>query len=136
MTDADGEHTLEFLLAFNGRIHWLEQGYYLKFEIKRVDVSALRPHGLSYSFTLHDPEGERILGFDNAHTVKPRGARYKKSPAAADHWHRTSGDKGRPYKFQSAEKLIEDFFAEVRKILEERQISDEVIDVSEKGKSP
>lgn len=135
MDKESGDHTLEYLLAFNGRIHWLEQGYYLKFEIKRVEVTELRPHGLSYSFTLHDPDGERILGFDNAHTVRPKGAKYKKAPAAADHWHRTSGDKGRPYKFQNAEKLLEDFFAEVRRVLTEHGISEDVVDVSEKGKS-
>jgi hypothetical protein len=78
------EHALEFLLAFDGRIHWLEQGYSLKFEIKRVEPMQHRPHGLSYSFTLHDPEGKRLIGFDNAHTVRARGSRFKKRSSAAD----------------------------------------------------
>ena len=30
------EHTLEFLLAFNGRVHHLEKGYWLKFEFGRM----------------------------------------------------------------------------------------------------
>jgi hypothetical protein len=30
------EHTLEFLLAFDGRVHHLEKGYWLKFEIRRM----------------------------------------------------------------------------------------------------
>ena len=28
-----------------------------------------RPHGIRYSFTLHDTDGTRLLGFDNAHGV-------------------------------------------------------------------
>ncbi len=35
--NAAAEHTLEFLLAFNDRIHWLEQGYWLKFEVVEAD---------------------------------------------------------------------------------------------------
>ena len=55
MKGRDAEHGLEFLLAFDGRIHHLEGGYWLKFEIKRVEATKERPHGLSYSFTLHAP---------------------------------------------------------------------------------
>lgn len=73
MKDRDPEHGLEFLLAFDGRIHHVEGGYWLKFEIKRVEATKERPHGLSYSFTLHAPDGERLVGFDNAHGV-PAGA--------------------------------------------------------------
>jgi hypothetical protein len=39
------EHTLEFLLAFDGRIHHLERGFWLKFEIKRGLFTPQRPHG-------------------------------------------------------------------------------------------
>ena len=60
------DYGLEFLLAFDGRIHHLERGYWLKFEIKRVQATTERPHGLRYSFTLHAPDGARLVGFDNA----------------------------------------------------------------------
>ncbi len=40
-------YALEFLLAFEGRIHHLEEGYWIKFEIKRVRATNERPHGLS-----------------------------------------------------------------------------------------
>jgi hypothetical protein len=59
---AEPDHTLEFLLAFDGRIHHLEEGYWIKFEIRRVRASRNRPHGLSYSFTLHAPDGARLVG--------------------------------------------------------------------------
>ncbi len=29
------------------------------------------PHGIRYALTLHDRYGTRLLGFDNAHAVKP-----------------------------------------------------------------
>lgn len=67
------DYGLEFLLAFNGRIHHLERGYWLKFEITLVGATPERPHGLSYSFTLHAPDGTRLAGFDNAHNVRGSG---------------------------------------------------------------
>lgn len=60
----------------------------------------------------------RLLGFDNAHPVAARGNRFLARPVASDHWHRTQTDAGRPYDFESAEKLIVDFFDEVGKRLE------------------
>src|SRR5258708_25096147 len=64
------DYGLEFLLAFDGRIHQLEEGYRIKFEIRRTKAGEARPHGLSYSFTLHAPDGTRLIGFDNAHSVR------------------------------------------------------------------
>jgi hypothetical protein len=104
------EHTLEFLLGFDGRIHHLEQGYWLKFEIKRVEATPERPHGLRYAFTLHDPDGNRLMGFDNAHGVPPLGSRYRQADVVHDHWHRIADDSGRPYVFTTADQLIADFF--------------------------
>src|ERR671911_3221908 len=120
MDGHEAEYALEFLLAFDRRIHHLEEGYWLKFEIKRVEATKERPHGLSYSFTLHAPDGARLVGFDNAHGVPARGSRFKAAPQASDHWHRTEHDPGRPYAFKNAETLIEDFFNEVERVLDER----------------
>jgi hypothetical protein len=36
-----------------------------------------------------------------------------------DHRHRNSGDKGVPYVFESAHRLLEDFFAEVDRVIKE-----------------
>jgi hypothetical protein len=122
------EHALEFLLAFNGRIHILDQGYWLKFEISRVEPTPNRPHGVRYSLTLHDPEGERLLGFDNAHAAPRRGAQYKAAPIEYDHWHRTSDDPGRPYAFTTVDQLLADFEAEVDRILSDCNVRNEVTD--------
>ncbi len=134
MAKTPPEHTLEFLLDFDGRIHRLEKEYSLRFEIRRVEPTKERPHGLRYSFTLHAPGGKRLLGFDNAHGVPPRGSRYKKRQAQTDHWHRTADDSGRPYKFKDADTLLADFFSEVRRILAERGLSDEVVRIEQAEK--
>jgi hypothetical protein len=127
------EHTLEFLLAFDGRRHWYEGGYSLKFEIRRVAPSVERPHGLRYSFTLHDPKGKRLVGFDNAHSPKARSRSGKRRPVA-DHWHRTDRDRGRPYVFRNAEALLDDFFTEVERVLAERGVPlDTVTDKDERS---
>jgi hypothetical protein len=128
------EHTLEFLLAFDGRIHHLEEGCWIKFEIKRIKASQERPHGLVYSFTLHAPDGTRLVGFDNAHGVPGAGSRFRRRPAVSDHWHRTENDPGRPYAFKDADTLLQDFFREVRRILADRGISETVVGAEEERK--
>jgi hypothetical protein len=125
------EHTLEFLLAFDGRVHWLDRGHWIKFEIRRIEPTPERPHGLRYSFTLHDPQGKRLVGFDNSHGVSERGSRFTAKPAAMDHWHRTENDRGRPYAFKNADTLLADFFAEVRRVLAEQGLADAVVRVEE-----
>ena len=45
MARKGGEHTLEFLLGFNGHVHHYAGGYWLKFEIRKVEPSDDRPHG-------------------------------------------------------------------------------------------
>jgi hypothetical protein len=132
MEGSQPDHTLEFLINFDGRIHHLEGGFWIKFEIKKVQATKTRPHGLPYSFTLHAPDGKRLVGFDNAHEVPARGSRFKKRSPGSDHWHRTERDPGRPYAFKDADTLLRDFFREVRRVLGERGISDTGIQVEER----
>ena len=61
------EHNLEWLLNYDGRQHYFASGHFLKFEIRLVAQSDQVPDGIAYSFTFHDPDGTRLLGFDNAH---------------------------------------------------------------------
>jgi hypothetical protein len=110
------EYGLEFLLAFDGRIHHLEEGYWIKFEIARVKGN----HGATAwtVLLLHAarPDGTRLVGFGNAHGVSPEGSRFKRALPANDHWHRTETDPRRPYQFKNAEGLIGDFFDEVERV--------------------
>ncbi len=125
------EHTLEWLLDYDGRQHYFASGHFLKFEIRLIEESVQVPHGIAYSFTFHDPEGMRLLGFDNAHPVPHAGGKFVKAKLEADHWHRTINDEGRPYAFVSVEKLLVDFFAEVEQLCEAQGISTEVVDDKE-----
>ena len=120
-TEPPRDHGLELLLAYDGRVEYLPAGYALKFVIRAEAPTVERPHGLRYSFTLHDPSHRRILGFDNAHGVKPLG-RSKHRPRTHDHWHRDAADKGRPYEFSDAATLLSDFYTEAEKLLRGRGI--------------
>ncbi len=67
-----------------------------------------RPRGIKYSFTLHDLDGTRLLGYDNAHGV-PRAQEY-------DHRHRFRHARELvPYEFRGADELLVDFFAAVER---------------------
>jgi hypothetical protein len=121
------DYGLENLLDYDGRKHHLEKGYWLKFEFKRVSKTNERPHGLDYSMTLHAPDGTRLVGFDNAHQVPAKGSRFKKPPKQFDHWHRTETDAGRPYEFMDTATLLEDFYREVERVLDERGVTFKVI---------
>ena len=105
------------LIDWDGVTFTLDNGFWVKFDIKMTATTKQRPYGIKYSITLHDHSGNRILGFDNSHQVKPLTTGYGGSRDAFDHWHRTTADKGIPYKFEGAEKLITDFFREVDKII-------------------
>lgn len=123
------DHTLEFLLDFDGREHVFEHGYYVKFEIRRVEPSPGIPHGVRYSFTMHDPEGRRMLGYDNAHAIE------KGEPW--DHRHGVRRVYAKPYgrvkpqlvKFADAETLLEQFYGDVERILGILGLSNEVEEV-------
>ena len=63
--------TLDVLLDLDGQVLVVdpEGGHWVRFVVTRVPVSPEKPHGLDYSLTLHGPDGERLVGFDNAHPV-------------------------------------------------------------------
>jgi Family of unknown function (DUF6516) len=99
-------------------------GYWIKIEAWRVELSAIVPHGIRYSLTLHEPYGKRILGYDNAHAVKPpKKFKFAGTRLPYDHKHRHASDKGVPYAFQDACQLLSDFFKEVDQVLQEIRTS-------------
>ena len=98
---------IDRLLAYHGRRYWLANGWSLRFRIWRVAPNDRRPHGIRYSFTLHDEAGHRILGFDNSHSVNRRKIEH-------DHWHRfRRTDDLVPYEYRDADTLLVDFFKAV-----------------------
>lgn len=121
------EYALELLLAYDGRLHYFASGHYLKFEVRMVEKTQWVPHGIAYSMTLHAPDGKRLVGFDNAHPVSHRGGRHSIRRREADHWHRTTRDKGRRYEFVSVERLLQDFFGEAERVLKEQGVAFEIV---------
>jgi hypothetical protein len=109
---------LDVLLDLDGLSIAADAGgkYWVKFVVKQVPPSPERPHGLSYSLTLHDETGARLVGFDNAHAGPASKTRRRR--AAHDHRHRLSSM--RAYEYRDAITLLEDFWAEVYAVLKER----------------
>jgi hypothetical protein len=107
--------TLDVLLDLDGRLLVVdpEGGHRVRCVVTRV--SAEKPHGIDYSFTLHGPGGERLVGFDNAHPVgrQKRGERQ-------DHRHRLRTI--RPYEYQDAATLLAEFWETVDTVLRERGV--------------
>jgi hypothetical protein len=109
--------TLELLLDFDGRVLVVDPrgGHWVKFVVTRVLVSLEKPHGIDYSLTLHGADGERLVGFDNAHPV----ARQKRGEPQG-HRHRLLTI--RPYEYRDAATLLADFWATVDAVLRERGV--------------
>jgi len=121
------EGELELLLALDGADFELTPGVVVEFTAQRTDVTPGRPHGVSYAFVLRRKEGGAPwVRFDNAHAVDTLGRGYRRKRAAYDHWHRTAKDKGRPYNFTTAAQLLEDFWREVKRTLDEKAIPNDL----------
>ena len=102
---------LENLLMLDGEIFPMDNGYWVKFEAKRVKPSREVPHGIRYSLTLHDKRNQRVIGYDNAHSFRPRKGKHGAKKETWDHIHKKM--ETFPYEFESALQLIEDFWNSV-----------------------
>ena len=90
----------------------------MEFVVVRTDATAERPHGLSYSLTLHAPDSERLVGFDNPHAVGEGRGPGRRRSGERDHRHRLRTI--RSYEYMDAATLLEDFWKEVDEALRER----------------
>ena len=109
--------SLDVLLDLDGQVLIVDPagGHWVKFVVTRVPVSSEKPHGIDYSLTLHGPTGERLVGFDNAHSVRGQG---RGDPQ--DHRHRLR--TVRPYEYSDATTLLADFWNMVDAVLRERGV--------------
>lgn len=113
---------IETLLELTGQIVQQEYGYWVEIHAWRIDATGTVPHGIRYALTLHDSNGNRIIGYDNAHAVMlPSTSKFKYAGRVLsyDHKHRHISDKGVPYEFKDAFHLLKDFFADVDRVLKE-----------------
>ena len=119
MTPPDRDLGLDTLLDLDGQTLFVDEiGHWVKFVVLRTEVTPGRPHGLSYSLTLHAPEGIRLVGFDNSHPVRERHGPGTRRRGESDHRHRLRSI--RPYQYEDAARLLEDFWKEVDAVLKER----------------
>ena len=110
------DYGLESLLALDGEIIQQAYGYWVKFEIREVDTTSARPKGIKYSLSLHREDGERILGFDNAHGFD--NGRNHRWLTKYDHEHRLGKEKIYPYDYKNAETLMVNFWTAVDEAIE------------------
>jgi hypothetical protein len=99
---------LDVLLDLDGQVLVVdpEGGHWVRFVVTRVPVSPEKPHGL---------DGERLVGFDNAHPVERQ-----KRGGPQDHRHRLRTI--RPYEYQDAATLLADFWETVDAVLRGRGV--------------
>lgn len=88
---------LKTLLELNKEIFPMGNGYWTKFEAREVEPNEHIPHGIKYSLTLHDKNNERILGYDNAHGIKPKRKKFGGTRITWDHKHKR--EIVEPYEF-------------------------------------
>ena len=113
-----GDHSLDTLLLLDGEMFVVEGSFWVKFEVKQVPATPEKPHGLDYSLTLHDGDGERLLGFDNAHAVAEGTGPGARTRIEYDHKHK--GERVRFYDYKDGMSLLTDFWTEVELVLKER----------------
>ena len=110
---------LDTLLDLHGQTLFVDEvGHWVKFVVVRTEATQQRPHGLSYSLTLHAPNGARLVGFDNAHPVSAQKGSGMRNRGNVDHRHRLR--TVRPYDYKDAATLLEDFWNTVDAVLRER----------------
>lgn len=119
---SDYQLCLDVLLDMHGTEVHRDDGYSYRIQAWTAPPTKEIPHGVRYSLTLHDEHKTRVMGFDNAHGIKPpKKGGFAGRKVIYDHLHRTPIDKGVPYEFESPAKLIEDFFNKIDEVILERE---------------
>lgn len=111
---------LDRLLDLDGFLAEVGGSFPVKIVARRVPPDVHRPHGVSYTLTLHDPAGRRVFGIDNAHVVRLTSGPAGRSSSSRDHLHR--GESVRPYAYRDAETLMDDFWREVEAVLKKEGV--------------
>ncbi len=76
------DEAMRRLLDYDRRRYWLVNGWSIRIRVGEIEVTPARPQGIKYAFTLHDIDGTRLLGFDNA--LVPRGRNPMTTGIASD----------------------------------------------------
>jgi len=123
MTQPKHDPGLDVLLALDGVVLVVDPSgaHWVKVVVKQVAPSPERPRGISYSLTLHAADGERLVGYDDAHAVSAGSGPGRHASVAHDHRHRHG--RTRPYAFSDAAALMQDFWNDVDAVLRERGVT-------------
>lgn len=106
---------IENLLELDGARFVIDElhGLWVKCDIKKIEKDISRPHGIRYSLSLHDRANQRIMGIDNAHAIEYGKKNHVAPKRTFDHWHKKHNKDAMPYFYESAGKLLEDFWTAV-----------------------
>jgi len=119
LSKQDLDTGLDVLLQLDGEIFPMENGCWTKFEVKLVSMNVHIPHGIKYSLTLHNSSNVRILGYDNAHAIKPKKKKYGAKKITWDHRHKRKIVES--YEFENAAQLLGDFWQDVDRMLKDNE---------------
>jgi len=116
------DKSLDTLLDLDGEVIVVDPlgKHWVRFSVTKVEPTPEKPHNLDYSLTLHAENGERLVGFDNAHQVSPSKGAGATKRKAQDHRHRFR--TVRPYDYKDVASLMADFWTQVDAVLKERGV--------------
>ena len=123
MNEAEPEtdYALDMLLALDGQSFESEVGgYVVEFTVKKVKATPGQPHGINYALVLRQRGGDPWVRFDNAHNVGRSGRGYTRIPDLWDHRHQNGNVPLKAYRFQGVSQLLDDFWSEVKQVLNEK----------------
>jgi len=113
---AKEDETLQALLNMDGFEHTGDDKFRIEINAHKVRPTPYRPYGVKYRLVLLDPNGTRIVGYDNAHRHKIKTKR-KKYGARRITWdHKHNVEEISIYEFESASQLLTDFWKDVLKM--------------------
>jgi hypothetical protein len=108
------------LLDLHDEIMEVGGGYWVEISAIRVPPTPSKPHGIDYSLCLLDPNGNRLVCYDNSHAVSVGRPPSRRRSTTNDHKHTRHSIK--QYEYTDAETLMMDFWKDVEKVLKEEGI--------------
>jgi Family of unknown function (DUF6516) len=116
------DRSIDDLLFLDGNVYEVGGGFWVECHVRRVPVSPERPNGVDYGLCLINPEGERMVCYDNAHAISTGRVPSRKLIVPHDHRHRHRRGAVEPYAYVNAGQLVTDFWVDVEQVLKEEGI--------------
>ncbi len=133
---------LELLLSLDGASYEAAEGYLVEFKVQRTNPTATSRMALfmlwffvlraaSRMYVLIMRTESKAWAANMSHCTISLSSfshypKFVKAPVAYDHWRQTEEDAGRPYGFTTAAQLLNDFWREVKRTMNERGIPNDL----------